>query len=313
MTTSLITGISGQDGPYLAAHLHEHGRVIWGASRTGQIPAALPFVRPCSPMTLEDAASVDRAIALVQPDEVYHLAAQSSVAASWADPTGAGDATGLGAVRMLEAVRRHAPSARLFIAASSEIFGTPTIAPQDESTPIAPVSPYGAAKAYAMHVARSYRQNYGLFVSVGILYNHESPLRPYHYVTQKIAQGAASIARGEQTELRLGNLESRRDWGFAGDYVRAMRLMLEQPEPSDFVVATGQTHSVGDFCQAAFDAVGLDWRQHVVSDPAFIRPGEPYNLVGDASKARRVLGWEPLVRFEELVHMMVGPERASVT
>jgi GDPmannose 4,6-dehydratase len=199
------------------------------------------------------------------------------------------------------------PTARIFLASSSEIFGLPDTAPQNESTPIRPVSPYGAAKAYSHHLASIYRRH-GLYVAAGILYNHESPRRPKSFVTRKITQGAVSIARGEQSELRLGNLEARRDWGFAGDYVRAMRLMLQQPEPSDYVVATGETHSVRDFCQAAFARVGLDYQAYVVSDPTYWRPAEPIPLVGNFSRAQNTLGWAPSVSFDELVNLLVGAD-----
>jgi GDPmannose 4,6-dehydratase len=307
MVVALITGITGQDGFYLANLLRGEGDEVWGLTRRGTLPPDLAFVRPTPPGDIRDQATIERAIKVAAPDEIYHLAAQSSVATSWSDPTHTGEITGLGTARLLEAVGQIVPKARIFLASSSEIFGLPDTAPQNESTPIRPVSPYGAAKAYSHHLASIYRRH-GLFVAAGILYNHESPRRPKSFVTRKITQGAVSIARGEQSELRLGNLEARRDWGFAGDYVRAMRLMLQQPEPSDYVVATGETHSVRDFCEAAFARVGLDYQAYVVSDPAYWRPAEPIPLVGDFSRAQDTLGWAPSVSFDELVNLLVAAD-----
>jgi GDPmannose 4,6-dehydratase len=307
MVVALITGITGQDGFYLANLLREQGNEVWGLTRHGTLPPDLAFVRPTPPGDLRDQASIQRAITAAAPDEIYHLAAQSSVAASWSDPTHTGEVTGLGTVRLLDAIEQIVPKARIFLASSSEIFGLPDKSPQDESTPIRPVSPYGAAKAYSHHLASVYRRA-GLYVAAGILFNHESPRRPDSFVTRKITHGAASIARGKQSELRLGNLEARRDWGFAGDYVRAMHLMLQQPEPGDYVIATGQTHSVRDFCEAAFARVGLDYQPYVVSDPAFWRPAEPIPLVGDFSKAQSKLGWTPSVSFNELVNLLVAAD-----
>jgi GDPmannose 4,6-dehydratase len=307
MAVALITGITGQDGFYLANLLRGEGDEVWGLSRRGTLPSDLAFVRPTPPGDVRDQASIERAIKVAAPDEIYHLAAQSSVAASWSDPTHTGEVTGLGTARLLEAVGQIAPKARIFLASSSEIFGLPDMAPQNESTPIRPVSPYGAAKAYSHHLASIYRRH-GLYVAAGILYNHESPRRPESFVTRKITQGAVSIARGERSELRLGNLEARRDWGFAGDYVRAMHLMLQRPEPDDYVIATGQTHSVRDFCEAAFARVGLDYQAYVVSDPAYWRPAEPIPLVGDFSRAQNTLGWAPSVSFDELVNLLVAAD-----
>ena len=308
MAVALITGIGGQDGPYLADVLHAAGTEVWGLTSSGRIPLTLPFVRAAPPANVRDQDALERAVAAARPDEVYHLAARSSVVESWDDPAATGDVTGLGTARLLEAVRREAPSARVFVASSSEVFGEPERAPQDEATPIRPVSPYGAAKAYAHHLARIHRRRYGLHVAVGILYNHESPRRPPTFVTRKITRGAVAIARGDQRELRLGNLEARRDWGFAGDYARAMRLVLAHPIPEEFVIATGETHTVREWCQLAFARIGLDYREHVVSDPALWRPAEPVPLVGDSSKARDVLGWAPTVSFEQLVERMVDAE-----
>jgi GDPmannose 4,6-dehydratase len=307
MVVALITGITGQDGFYLATLLRGEGDEVWGLTRRGALPPDLAFVRPTPPGDMRDQASIERAIKVATPDEIYHLAAQSSVAASWSDPTYTGEVTGLGTARLLEAVGRIAPMARIFLASSSEIFGLPDTAPQNESTPIRPVTPYGAAKAYSHHLASVYRRH-GLYVAAGILYNHESPRRSESFVTRKITQGAVSIARGKRSELRLGNLEARRDWGFAGDYVRAMRLMLRQPEPGDYVVATGETHSVRDFCEAAFARVGLDYQAYVVSDPVYWRPAESIPLVGDFSRAQNTLGWAPSVSFDELVNLLVAAD-----
>jgi GDPmannose 4,6-dehydratase len=311
MAVALITGISGQDGVYLAPYLRELGTDVWGLTRSGAMPPDLTFVRSAPATDMRDQVGLDRAIAAVAPDEIYHLAAQTSVGASWDDPVGTGDVTGLGTVRLLEAVRRHAPSARVFVASSSEVFGVPEHSPQDERTPICPASPYGAAKAYAHHLARTYRRRHGLYIAIGILYNHESPRRPLAFVTRKITTGAAAISRGEQQELRLGNLEAQRDWGFAGDYVRAMHLMLQQSEPDDFVVATGEAHTVREWCERAFARVGLDYRQFVRSDPALWRPAEPVPLVGHNSKAQEVLGWSPSMSFPELVNLLVDADLAA--
>src|SRR5215212_8761874 len=307
MVVALITGITGQDGFYLANLLRGEGDEVWGLTRRGTLPPDLAFVRSTPPGDVRDQASIERAIKVTAPNEIYHLAAQSSVAESWSDSTHTGEVTGLGTARLLDAVGQIAPKARIFLASSSEIFGLPDSAPQNESTPIRPVSPYGAAKAYSHHLASVYRRH-GLYVAAGILYNHESPRRPESFVTRKITKGAVSIARGNQSELRLGNLEARRDWGFAGDYVRAMHLMLQQPEPGDYVVATGQTHSVRDFCEAAFARVGLDYQAYVVSDPAYWRPAEPIPLVGDFSRAQNTIGWAPSVSFDGLVNLLVAAD-----
>lgn len=310
MPRALVTGITGQDGSYLAEQLAAAGTEVWGLTRTGHLPPALAFARP-APADIRDQAALEAALRAAQPDEVYHLAAQSSVAASWDDPAATGDVTGLGTVRLLEAVRRVRPAARVLIASSSEVFGAPDHTPQDERTPLHPLSPYGAAKAYAHHAARLYRHHYGLFVAVAILYNHESPRRPASFVTRKITRGAVAIARGEQTGLVLGNLESQRDWGFAPDYTRAMRLILSQPEPDEFVIATGQGSRVRDWCERAFSHVGLDYRQHVTTDPALWRPAEPVPLVGNNSKARRLLGWTPSCTMPHLVDRLMEADLAE--
>ncbi|MFM9106971.1 MAG: GDP-mannose 4,6-dehydratase [Chloroflexota bacterium] len=310
MTRALITGVTGQDGRYLAGQLAASGIEVWGAA-PGSDRASLPDgVRPAPPFDLRDGESVRRAVAAAAPALVFHLAAQSSVSASVRDPLETADVTGAGTARVLEAVRVLAPAARVFIAGSSEMFGSPGRLPQREDDPILPVTPYGAAKAYAHHLARAYRESYGMFVCSGILFSHESPLRGEAFVTGKIVAGAVAIAAGERDELALGTLEARRDWSFAGDVTRAMALMLAAPEPGDYVIASGVSHSVADWCERAFGLVGLDWRQHVRSDPALLRPGEAIEQRGDSSRARERLGWRPEVDFESLVNLMVEAELA---
>jgi len=309
---ALITGVSGQDGSYLAEHLYARGVEVWGVTRDGLLAPELAFVRPTPAADVRDLDALAAAVSAAAPDAVFHLAAQSSVGSSWNNPAATATVTGAGTARLLEAVRRVAPAARVFVASSSEIFGRPDRSPQDESTPIRPASPYGAAKAFAHHLVDTYRKGFGMFVVAGILYNHESPRRGPQFVTRKIVKGAVAIAAGQEQTLPLGNLEARRDWGFAGDYVRAMALMLDHPEPEDFVIASGETHSVGDWCESAFRAVGLDWRDHVVVDPDLWRPVDPGDLVGDASKAARLLGWRPETSFDELVRMMVEAEQAAL-
>ena len=313
MTKALVTGVTGQDGHYLAEHLHALGVEVWGTARSGPDGERLPSsVRLAPRADLRDAGGLRRVLAAVRPDEVYHLGAATSVAASWDDPTGVGDVTGLGSVRLLDAVREIVPEARVFLASSSEVFGEPDRAPQDEETPIRPVTPYGAAKAYAHHMGRIFRRRYGLYVAIGILYNHESPRRPATFVTNKIVRAAVAIARGEAAELRLGNLDARRDWGHAADVVRAMRLALAADAPDDYVIATGEAHTVREWCELAFAEVGLDYREHVTVDQAFWRPTEPVPLVGNPAKAARALGWRPQTGFPELVRSMVRAERGRV-
>jgi GDPmannose 4,6-dehydratase len=307
---ALITGLTGQDGSYLAEFLLEQGYEVLG------------MVRRSSTVTFERIRHIQDRVELVQgdlldqtsllqlisdyrPHEVYNLAAQSFVPTSWSQPVFTGDVTGLGVTRMLEAVRVVDPKGiRFYQASSSEMFGKVREVPQRETTPFYPRSPYGVAKVYGHWIAINYRESYGMFVCSGILFNHESPRRGLEFVTRKVTHGAARIKLGLADELRLGNLESRRDWGYAGDYVRAMWLMLQQDEPDDYVVGTGETHSVGELVEVAFATLGLDWRQYVVQDPRFYRPAEVDLLVSDPSKAREKLGWEPQVRFEELVRMM---------
>ena len=311
MKTALVTGITGQDGSYLAELLLEKGyRVVGMTRRTStdvherirHIIDDIEFVSG----DLLDQASITAIVERVRPNEIYNLAAQSFVPASWQQPVLTGEFTALGVTRMLEAVRAVDSKIRFYQASSSEMFGKVHESPQNESTAFHPRSPYGVAKVYGHWITVNYRESYGTFACSGILFNHESARRGKEFVTRKITDGVARIKAGLAKELRLGNLDAKRDWGFAGDYVRAMWLMLQQPEPDDFVIATGVTHSVRDFVQAAFAAAGIgDWERYVVIDQAFVRPAEVDLLVGDASKAKRVLGWEPTVGFETLVEMMV--------
>jgi len=308
--TALITGVTGQDGSYLAELLLGEGyRVVGMTRRTStdvheriqHLVDDIEFVSG----DLLDQSSVTSIVARVKPDEVYNLAAQSFVPTSWDQPVLTGEFTALGVTRVLEAIRTTNPGIRFYQASSSEMFGKVQAVPQNEDTAFYPRSPYGVAKLYGHWITINYRESYDLFAVSGILFNHESSRRGKEFVTRKITDGVARIKLGLAKQLRLGNLDSRRDWGFAGDYVRAMWLMLQQPGPDDYVVATGTTRSVGEFVRAAFESVGLRWEQHVVIDPRFYRPAEVDLLVGDASKARDVLGWEPETSFERLVETMV--------
>lgn len=308
--SALITGITGQDGSYLAELLLEKRYRIYGLIRRLSTPNLSRIEHILDKIELiegdlTDQSSINNALKESQPDEVYNLAAQSFVATSWNQPVLTGDVTGLGAVRILEGVRHVCPDAHVYQASSSEMFGKVNETPQNENTRFYPRSPYGFAKVYAHWACINYRESYGMHASNGILFNHESPRRGIEFVTRKITDGVARIYHGMAKELRLGNLDAKRDWGYAGDYVRAMWLMLQQKEPDDYVVATGRTHSVGEFAELAFREAGLDWKEYVVVDQKFIRPAEVNLLLGDASKARRILGWEPEVTFEELVGMMV--------
>jgi len=310
MPTAFITGITGQDGSYLAELLLKKGYRVVGMVRRS---STLTFERlqPIQDQlelvqgNLHDQGSLVSIIEEYQPDEVYNLAAQSFVPISSHQPVLTGDATALGVARILEAVRLAHPEARFYQASSSEMFGRVQEVPQTESTPFSPRSPYGIAKVYGHWMTVYYREEYDLFTCSGILYNHESPRRGKEFVTRKITHGAARIKRGLTEELRLGNLEARRDWGFAGDYVRAMWLMLQYDKPDDYVICTGETHSVRDLCRLAFEQVGLDYRDYVVQDERFYRPAEEKELVGDPSKAQRVLGWSPDVDFRSLIIKMV--------
>jgi GDPmannose 4,6-dehydratase len=315
--TALITGITGQDGSYLAELLLEKGYRVHGMTRrtstvTMERIAHLVDDIEIVQGDLLDQNSLAEAIRGVKPDEVYNLAAQSFVPTSWNQPVLTGEFTALGVTRMLEAIRQVDPGIRFYQASSSEMFGKVTEVPQSETTRFHPRSPYGVAKVYGHWITVNYRESYDLFAASGILFNHESPRRGLEFVTRKITEGVARIKRGLADELRLGNLDAKRDWGFAGDYVRAMWLMLQQPEPGDFVIATGETHSVEDFCEVAFGHVGLHFQEHVVVDEAFVRPAEVDLLIGDASRARAELGWQPEVAFGDLVAMMVDADLERV-
>jgi GDPmannose 4,6-dehydratase len=314
---ALITGITGQDGPYLAQLLLDRGYEIYGLIRrsssfnTGRIDHL--YQDPHEPDVrlrllfgdLTDASSVARALQLARPHEVYNLGAQSHVRVSFDIPEYTAEVTALGTVRLLEAMREAGVEARFFQASSSEMFGRAAESPQTERTPFHPRSPYAAAKAFAFHIVRNYREAYGLFACNGILFNHESPLRGETFVTRKITRAATRIKLGLQDKLYLGNLDARRDWGFAGDYVEAAWAMLQADEPDDYVVATGEDHSVREVLDLAFGSLELDWKPLVEVDPRYLRPAEVDRLCGDASKARRRLGWAPRVRFRELIEMMV--------
>jgi GDPmannose 4,6-dehydratase len=304
---ALVTGISGQDGSYLAELLLGQGYDVYGTalSATEGIRDEVRLVE----LELTDADAVQVAIGKVKPDEVYHLASVSFVPASWEDPVGTSTFSAAAPSALLDALRREHPEGRFLNAASAEMFGIPDEVPQSERTPLLPITPYGAGKAVAHFLTGSFRRHYGLHASSAILYNHESSRRPEQFVTRKISLGAAAISLGFEDELRLGDLSARRDWGFAGDYVRAMWLMLQADEPDDYVVATGEAHTVEEFVAAAFEHVGLDWREHVRFDEEFARgASDAPALVGDPSKIREHIGWERQVRFDELVRMMVDAD-----
>ena len=311
--TALITGITGQDGSYLAEFLLGLGyRVVGMVRRTSTINFdRIKHIQDEVEIVqgdLLDQSSLMEIIREHQPDEVYNLAAQSFVPTSFSQPVLTGEFTALGVTRLLEAIRHVKPDARFYQASSSEMFGKVVEVPQRETTPFHPRSPYGVAKVYGHWITVNYRESYGLFACSGILFNHESPRRGLEFVTHKVTHAAARIKLGLQRELHLGNLDARRDWGYAGDYVRGMWLMLQQDRPDDYVLATGETHSVRELCEAAFGYLGLNWEEHVVVDPKYYRPAEVDLLIGDASKAGRVLGWEPQVSFEQLVRMMVDAD-----
>jgi GDPmannose 4,6-dehydratase len=313
----LITGITGQDGSYLSELLAAdgteiHGMVIPGDPNLAKLRDLVPGVN-VHDGDLGSFESVQATVDASQPDEIYHLAAASSVAASWENPVTTADLNGTGSVRILEAARRYGgqrgTKPRVLLCSTAEMFGHPLESPQNELTPIEPVSPYGAVKAFAHRMAHVSR-NSGEFVSTVILYNHESPRRPESFVTRKITKAAAAISLGSNDVLELGNMAARRDWGFAGDYVKAMVATMRHTEPDDFVIATGVSHSIEDLVATAFASAGIsDWRRHVRIDEALLRPSDPAEFVGDASKARLVLGWEPQVSFGELVAMMVDSDR----
>jgi GDPmannose 4,6-dehydratase len=318
MRTALITGITGQDGSYLAELLLEKGYEVYGLVRRLSTPNQSRIHKIVDrlellPGDLTDQSSLNLAVQTAMPDEVYNLAAQSFVATSWNQPVLTGDVTGLGVVRVLEAVRYFCPTARFYQASSSEMFGTAVQQLKDETTPFHPRSPYAVAKVYGHYTTLNYRESYGLFCCSGICFNHESPRRGIEFVTKKISDGVARIYHGRAKELRLGNLDVKRDWGFAGDYVKAMWLMLQQDEPDDYVIATGASHSVKEFAALAFDAVGLNWEDYVVVDERYLRPAEVFDLQGNAAKARKKLRWTPDTSFEDLVRMMVASDVEKYT
>jgi GDPmannose 4,6-dehydratase len=307
---ALITGITGQDGSYLADFLLGKGYAVYGMvrrsstetfERIAHIKDRVQFVQA----DLLDQLSLIKMLEQTRPDEIYNLAAMSFVPTSWSQPVLTGEFTGIGVTRLLEAVRLVCPKAKFYQASSSEMFGMVREVPQTENTPFHPRSPYGVAKAYGHYITVNYRESYGLFALSGILFNHESPRRGKEFVTRKISDGVARIKLGLLKKLPMGNIEAKRDWGFAGDYVRAMWLMLQQDQPEDYVIATGLNHSVKDFLELAFGCVGLRWQDYVTTDPALLRPAEVDHLLGDSSKARKTLGWKPEVNFEQLVRMMV--------
>jgi GDPmannose 4,6-dehydratase len=314
---ALITGVTGQDGSYLAEFLLRQGYEVIGMVRRTSTVNFQRIQHIQDKLTLAHGDLLDQ-MSLVdiirehRPQEVYNLAAQSFVPTSWKQPVLTGEFTALGVTRMLEAIRMVDPTIRFYQASSSEMFGKVREVPQSERTPFHPRSPYGVAKVYGHWITVNYRESYDLFACSGILFNHESPRRGLEFVTRKVTNGAAQIKLGLANELHLGNLNAQRDWGFAGDYVQAMWMMLQQDHPDNYVIATGQTHSVRQLCQEAFSLLGLNWQDHVVVDQAFMRPAEVDQLVGDASKAHRVLGWEPKVSFSQLVAMMVEADLAEL-
>lgn len=319
MPSALITGITGQDGSYLAELLLGKGYEVHGTVRRSSTLSRprIDHLETHHPERLHlhyadlgDPLSLVRVIDAAAPDEVYHLAAQSHVAVSFVQPEYTGDVTGLGTVRILEALRMAGATTRFYQASSSELYGS-TPPPQSEATPFHPRSPYAVAKLYSFWATVNYRESYGMFASNGILFNHESPRRGENFVTRKITKGVADVVHGRVKELRLGNLDARRDWGFAGDYVEAMWLMLQHDKPDDFVVATGEAHSVRDFCDLAFGHVGLDYRKFVVSDSQYLRPAEVDDLCGDPAKVRRDLGWCPRTSLDSMVRMMVDADLAA--
>lgn len=310
---ALITGITGQDGSYLGEFLLEKGYEVYGIVRRS---STVSFERiehyqdkiTLVPGDLLDQNSLFEAIKQVQPDEVYNLAAQSFVPTSWNQPVLTGEFTALGVTRLLEAIRHLKPDAKFYQASSSEMFGKVVEVPQTEKTPFYPRSPYGVAKVYGHWITVNYRESYNIFACSGILFNHESPRRGLEFVTRKITHGAALIKKGLAKELRLGNLEAKRDWGFAGDYVKAMWLMLQQDKPDDYVVSTGENHSVKEVCEIAFGHLGLKWQDYVVVDKRYLRPAEVDILLGNPEKARKKLGWKPEVSFEQLIVMMTDAD-----
>lgn len=316
MPRALVTGITGQDGSYLAEFLLDKGYDVYGLIRRSSVVTDQRIRHLIDRVELIDGDLLDqlsliKAMRTARPDEVYNLAAQSFVPTSWGQPVLTGEFTALGVTKMLEAVRVADWPVRFYQASSSEMFGKVQEVPQTENTPFYPRSPYGVAKVYGHWITVNYRESYNLYACSGILFNHESPRRGLEFAPRKIARAVARIKLGKQMEIRLGNLDARRDWGFAGDYVRAMWMMLQQDTPDDYVIATGETHSVAEFCELAFRRVGIDnWRDYIVIDPALLRPAEVDLLIGDPTKAREKLGWQPEVSFEGLVNLMVDADLA---
>jgi len=315
MKKALITGITGQDGSYLAELLLEKGYEVHGLMRrsSNETLDRIEHIKDRVHLVLGDLLdemSLIHVLEQVQPEEIYNLAAQSFVHASWSQPVLTGEFTALGVTRILDAMRYVCPKAKFYQASSSEMYGKVHAVPQNEDTPFHPRSPYAVAKVYGHYITMNYRESYNLFGVSGILFNHESPRRGLEFVTRKVTDGVARIKLGLANELRMGNLDAKRDWGFAGDYVKAMWLMLQQTEPDDYVIATGETHSVREFCELAFARAGLDYKKYVVTDPKFLRPAEVDLLLGDPAKAARKLGWKPDVSFEGLVNMMVDADIA---
>jgi GDPmannose 4,6-dehydratase len=315
---ALITGITGQDGSYLAELLLKEGYEVFGMIRRLSTPNVWRIEHLLERVTLKPADLLDqlsllRLIEDVQPQEIYNLAAMSFVPASWDQPMLTGEFNSQGVTRMLDAVRRVGPKIRFYQASSSEMFGKVREVPQTELTPFYPRSPYGVSKVFAHYITVNYRESYDMFAVSGMLFNHESPRRGLEFVTRKVTDGVARIKLGLQDKLSIGNLDAHRDWGFAGDYVRAMWLMLQQDQPEDFVIATGVSHSVKELIEIAFARVGLDWEKHVWQDPALLRPAEVDHLLGDATKARKQLGWTPRVDFRQLIEMMVDADVERLT
>lgn len=313
---ALITGITGQDGSYMADLLLEKGYEVYGLVRRSSLEKydriqhvvdKIKFVEG----DLTDQGSLDEAVQVIRPDEIYNLAAQSFVPVSWNQPVLTADVTGVGALRVMEAIRKHAPKAKFLQASSSEMFGKVREKPQTEATPFHPRSPYGVAKVFSHHITVNYRESYNIFACSSICFNHESPRRGAEFVTRKVSMHVAKIKLGLIDKLKMGNLDAQRDWGFAGDYIQAMWLMLQQPTAEDYVIATGKTHSVERLLEVAFSHAGLDWKKYVEIDPKLVRPAEVDYLCGDASKAAKKLGWTPKVSFEELIGMMVDADLAA--
>jgi GDPmannose 4,6-dehydratase len=313
---ALITGVTGQDGSYMADLLLEKGYEVYGLVRRSSLEKydriqhvvdRIKFVEG----DLTDQGSLDEAVQEIKPDEIYNLAAQSFVPVSWNQPVLTADVTGVGALRVMEAIRKHAPKARFLQASSSEMFGKVREKPQTEATPFHPRSPYGVAKVFSHHITVNYRESYNIFACSSICFNHESPRRGAEFVTRKVSMHVAKIKLGLIDKLKMGNIDAQRDWGFAGDYIKAMWLMLQQPTAEDYVIATGKTHSVERLLEVAFSHVGLDWKKYVEIDPKLVRPAEVDYLCGDAGKAERKLGWTPKVSFEELIGMMVDADLAA--